>query len=117
MKQLRIQERRAREAALSEALAKAGGAGDRCGLCGRPMVAGDSLNVHHLVPRLFGGRATAVIHRVCHAKIHAVFTEAELARHYHTFPRLRAHAEIQRFVKWVRRQAPESNARHARPRR
>jgi hypothetical protein len=78
-----------------------------CGLCGRPLVPGPSINRHHLVPKTFKGREAVSIHRICHSKIHSVFTERELANHYHTFERLLTHEEILKFVKWVRKKDPE----------
>jgi len=47
------------------------------------------------------------VHRVCHQKIHATFSEAELARDYDTWDRLRAHPEIAGFITWVRKRPPE----------
>lgn len=55
------------------------------------------------------------MHRICHNKIHAVFTERELAQHYHTFDRLLEHEQIQRFVRWVRRHPPQYYSRHDPP--
>ena len=52
------------------------------------------------------------MHRVCHGKIHAVFSEKELRDSYSSFDRLRAHPEIARFVDWVRRKPPEFVSRH-----
>ena len=49
-----------------------------CGLCGRPLIAGPSINKHHLTPKTFGGRTAVWIHRVCHTKVHSLFTEREL---------------------------------------
>ncbi len=78
-----------------------------CPLCGRPMIEGSSVNEHHLVPKSLKGRDTITIHRICHSKIHSVFTERELYTHYHTVERLREHDEITKFIKWVRKQDPE----------
>lgn len=87
-----------------------------CPLCGRELVQGTSVNEHHLVPKTHGGRDKAVIHRICHNKIHSVFSERELTAYYHTFERLRAHEEIAKFVRWVRRKEPTYYKRHAAPR-
>jgi hypothetical protein len=56
-----------------------------CPLCGRRLVAGKSINQHHLVPRSRNGRDTVALHRICHAAIHAALSEKELARQYHTW--------------------------------
>lgn len=78
-----------------------------CPLCGRPLVPGPSVNLHHLIPRRYGGRDTVLLHRICHDKIHAVLSERELRDHFHTVERLRAHPEIARFLRWVQRKPPE----------
>lgn len=88
-----------------------------CPLCGRPMVAGPSLDRHHWVPRSEGGREQILMHRICHRKIHSVFTERELATTYSSPEALRAHPEIARFLKWVRKKPPEYMDRHRRRRR
>ena len=37
----------------------------------------------------------------CHRRIHQLFTEAELERHYPTLQDLNSHPEVRRFVDWV----------------
>lgn len=86
-----------------------------CPLCGRDLVPGESVNRHHLVPKTFGGREAVWIHRICHNKIHAVFSERELEKYFHTFERLLAHEEIETFVRWVRKKEPTYYSRHDRP--
>ena len=49
-----------------------------CPLCGRPLIPGPSVDEHHLRPRSQGGRDTVRMHRVCHSKIHSLFTEQVL---------------------------------------
>ena len=48
-----------------------------------------------------------MLHKVCHAKIHSVFTESELARVYNTIEKLLEHPDIQKFVEWVKKKPPE----------
>lgn len=86
---------------------------DPCPLCDRPLIPGPSVNEHHLVPRTYKGRETVRLHRICHGKIHAVFSEKDLRDHYHTIDRLRAHPDIQKFVRWVRKKHPEFHDGHA----
>lgn len=88
-----------------------------CPLCGRPLVAGPSVDLHHLVPRSHGGREAFAVHRVCHHKIHATLAENELARGYHDWSSLRAHPEIAAFVRWLAGKPPEFYDRSRRPRR
>lgn len=80
---------------------------DLCPLCGRPLAA--PCNRHHLLPLSKGGKNTPTIllHKICHDKVHAVFTETELKRYYHTIERLQQHDEIARFINWVQKKEPE----------
>ena len=78
-----------------------------CPLCNRPLA--EPANRHHLIPLSKGGKATPTIllHKICHDKIHAVFTEMQLKRYYHTIDRLLESEDIRKFVKWVQRKEPE----------
>lgn len=73
-----------------------------CPLCDRP-IPPSQRDAHHLTPKSRGGTQTAWLHRICHRQVHALFTEAELAREYHQVEALRAHPEMARFLDWVRR--------------
>ena len=73
-----------------------------CPLCCRSVPPAQQ-DAHHLVPRSEGGRETVILHRICHRQVHALFTEAELARQYATPQALLAHPRMQAFVQWVRR--------------
>lgn len=59
------------------------------------------------MPKTFKGRETVTLHKICHRKIHATFTERELANYYHTFERLRENEHIRAFIKWVAKRPPE----------
>nr|WP_246557580.1 HNH endonuclease [Roseovarius nubinhibens] len=65
-------------------------------------------SLHHLVPRLKGGKGGPVVrlHQICHNEIHASLTEAELARDYHTIEALRAHPRLAKFIRWVAKRPP-----------
>ena len=78
-----------------------------CPICGRPMIDGPSVDRHHWVPKSKGGRDVAVLHTVCHRKIHSVLSETELARNYATADALKAHPDIAAFIAWVRKKPPE----------
>jgi hypothetical protein len=88
-----------------------------CPLCGRRLA--PPYNRHHLLPLSKGGRGTTTIclHKICHDKIHSVFTEMELKRHYHTIERLQQNEEIASFIKWVRKKEPEYYDKSVRQRR
>src|ERR1043165_7987005 len=77
-----------------------------CPLCGRPLA--EPMNRHHLLPVSRGGRGTPtiILHKICHNKIHAVLTEKELQRYYHTMERLQHQEEIAKFIKWVIKKPP-----------
>jgi hypothetical protein len=85
---------------------------DICPLCGRPLVQGPSVNLHHLIPRTYKGTETVALHRICHSKIHSVLSEKELRDYYHTIERLRSRPEIARFIRWVARKPPTFTDRH-----
>lgn len=56
------------------------------------------------------------MHRICHRKLHTLWTERELALLYATPDAIRSHPDIQRFVHWLRRKPPEFWVRTATPR-
>lgn len=100
--------------------AAAEAAGDPvCPLCLRPIPPGVPSSLHHLVPRLKGGRGgpTVRLHHLCHREIHATLSEAELARDYATIEALRAHPRLARFVAWVARRPPGFGSKVPGPRR
>jgi hypothetical protein len=81
-----------------------------CPLCKRPL--GNDHNKHHLIPKTFKGKETIDLHRICHNKIHSVFSERELKRYYHTIERLLENEEIQKFVKWLQNKHPDFYESH-----
>jgi hypothetical protein len=84
-----------------------------CPLCGRPIPGSARQSLHHLVPRLKGGRDGPVVllHAICHNEIHATLTEAELARRFDTVEKLRRHPKLARFIRWVAGKPPDFHAR------
>lgn len=58
-----------------------------------------------------------MLHTICHDKVHSVFTEAELARDYHTIEKLLAHPEMEKFARWVAKRPPEYRSGNRGPRR
>ena len=79
-----------------------------CPLCARPIPADVAQSLHHLVPRLKGGKGgpTVLLHHICHREIHATLSEAELARSYATVAALRAHPRLAKFIRWVAKRPP-----------
>lgn len=80
---------------------------DECPLCCRPLA--QPYNRHHLLPLSKGGKGTTTIllHKICHDKIHSVFTEMELKRYYNSIERLKENEEIANFIKWVSKKEPQ----------
>lgn len=84
-----------------------------CPLCGRPIPDGVPQSLHHLIPKLKGGKGgpTVLLHDICHREIHAALTEAELARDYSTPEALKTHPRLARFIAWVQKRPPEFRSR------
>ena len=82
----------------------------RCELCRREA---RRHTVHHLVPRSQGGKLgpTARLCSTCHKQLHALFSEATLAREFHSLDLIRANPEVSRFLKWARRQKGDTGLR------
>jgi 5-methylcytosine-specific restriction endonuclease McrA len=76
-----------------------------CPLCGRPL-GSENIDRHHLIPKSLKGREQFAIHKVCHRKIHASFSEKELMRRYHTWEALQGHEDIRSFIDWVAKKPP-----------
>lgn len=78
-----------------------------CPICEREMWEGKSIDKHHFTPKCKGGTETKYIHRICHSKIHSLFSESELADYYNTPARLLENEEMIKFVKWVSKKEPD----------
>lgn len=89
-----------------------------CPLCSR-ILGSRNVDEHHLIPKTFKGKIKEKLHRICHVKIHATFTERELNNHYHTWQRLKDHEEIKKFIVWVAKKPPEfyDNSKYTKTRR
>lgn len=71
-----------------------------CPICGRPL---GEVNVdrHHLIPKSRGGTEQFLVHKICHRKLHATFTEKQLEADYSTWEAIREAPEIISFIGWV----------------
>ncbi|WP_208347366.1 HNH endonuclease [Pseudaestuariivita rosea] len=84
-----------------------------CPLCDRPIPQHAKQSLHHLIPKLKGGKGGPVVllHQICHNEIHATVTEAELARSYNTIEALRSHPRLEKFIKWVSKRPPDFHSK------
>lgn len=84
-----------------------------CPLCDRPIPPRAKQSVHHLVPKLRGGKGgpTVLLHQICHNEIHATLSEADLARNYNTVAALRSHPRLAKFLAWVAKRPDDFYAR------
>lgn len=78
------------------------------------LTSGRSVDRHHLVPRSQGGKEQFLLHRVCHQKIHSLFTEKELARSYATWKLLREYSDMQTFIAWIQKKSIDYYDRNVR---
>ncbi|WP_299349532.1 HNH endonuclease [uncultured Shimia sp.] len=90
-----------------------------CPLCERPIPQDAHQSLHHLIPKLKGGKGGPVVllHQICHKEIHATLTEAELARDYSSVEALRAHPRMAKFIRWVQKRPPAFHSKTTGPRR
>ncbi|MEY4871167.1 MAG: hypothetical protein RLZZ563_497 [Pseudomonadota bacterium] len=79
-----------------------------CPICLRPIPPDVPQSLHHLIPKLKGGKGgpTVLVHHICHKEIHARFTETELARQFNTPAALRADPRMEAFLAWVAKRPP-----------
>lgn len=84
----------------------------QCELCGREVPAG-MITLHHLTPRQKGGTygGKSPLCRLCHKQLHATYSNTQLAREFATIAALRSAADLQPFLKWIRKQKPDRNFR------
>ena len=84
-----------------------------CPLCGRVIPKDVLQSLHHLIPKLKGGKGgeTVLLHHLCHKEIHASLSETELAVEYNTIEKLKTHPRLERFITWVAKRPPEFNSR------
>lgn len=84
----------------------------RCALCGR-LVPPEMITLHHLKPREKGGKAEdrTPLCRPCHKQLHAMFSNADLAKAYGSIEALRQAPSLQPFLTWIRKQKADRNFR------
>jgi len=65
-----------------------------------------NIDEHHLIPKTFKGKDKERLHKICHRKLHSVFTEREMKNLYHTWDSIRGNEEICKFINWVKKKEP-----------
>src|ERR1700746_1258222 len=88
-----------------------------CGLCGRAF-ARARLTRHHCLPKQKGGTSEDVelLCGQCHSMVHATYTNRTLAGQYASLDELRQAPELEKYVRWVRKQPATRRTRNE-PRR
>ena len=69
-----------------------------CPICDREMWEGPYIDKHHFYPKCKGGKENEFVHKICHRKIHSIFTENELSKIYNNADIIREHPEIIKFI-------------------
>jgi len=71
-----------------------------CPVCSR-LIPKSELQAHHWIPKSKGGSETANLHAICHRQVHALFSESELAKEFHSPQQLLADERFAKFIAWV----------------
>lgn len=78
-----------------------------CPICRRPLPDDSSIvDEHHLIPKSKGGRETVRLHRMCHNKIHSLWTEKELAEKFNSIDRIIVNEEMRKYIRWIKGKSP-----------
>lgn len=88
-----------------------------CPICEREMWNGASIDRHHFTPKCRGGKASEYLHKICHRKIHSIWTEKELEKEFNDPNKICAHSEMEKFIEWVQKKEPnyyDKNDQHNR---
>jgi hypothetical protein len=46
----------------------------QCPICDRDMWKGNTIDKHHFIPKCRGGKDSQYLHKICHRKIHSIWT-------------------------------------------
>ena len=80
-----------------------------CPICNREITEKSYFDEHHLIPKAKGGKygEKVKLHRICHDKIHSIWSEGELANYFNTVDRILSNPNMQSFLKWISKKTPE----------
>jgi len=59
---------------------------------------------HHLTPKSKKGKITVWVCVDCGNQVHRLFTNKELEQTYHTLEALKSRPDVQKWIKWIRKQ-------------
>lgn len=79
----------------------------QCPICERDMWKGPSIDKHHFTPKCRGGKDSEYLHKICHRKIHSLWTEKELEKEFNDPNKVIAHPDMQKFIAWVQKKDPD----------
>ena len=74
-----------------------------CSLCDRD-TPNEYIEKHHLIPKLKGGKETIFVCIDCGNQVHKLFTINELKDTYNTLEALKFNLDVQKWIKWIRKQ-------------
>jgi len=75
-----------------------------CSLCGRKLLHKNLIEKHHSTPVAKGGKSVDIVCIDCGDQIHMLFTNNELRDSYNTIEKLQAHPNVQKWIRWIRKQ-------------
>jgi len=73
-----------------------------CPICER-LTPTNYIEKHHLVPKSKKGKETEQVCINCGDMVHKLFTNKELEKEYNSIEKIKAHPEIQKWIRWIRR--------------
>lgn len=77
-----------------------------CPICKRKMFYGFSVNRHHFIPKSRGGKEMDFVHKICHSKIHSIWTNKELEREFSDPEKIIDHPLMEGFLVWIKNKDP-----------
>lgn len=77
---------------------------EACAICNRELA--EPADLHHLIPKTFGGKQLIRLHRICHQKLHTVFSERELLHFKGDLIPIVENEQMRTFITWVRKKDP-----------
>jgi 5-methylcytosine-specific restriction endonuclease McrA len=84
----------------------------KCELCDRD-IPDNEISMHHLIPKTFKGKRDdsnlLTLHKVCHMKLHSLFSERDMLHLYNTLDMIKTDKNIEKFVKWIIKKPIEFN--------